>query len=361
MLDKSSAERTSLLTKAEQAVHEIEQIRGSGENPQVVMWQGMLELGKGHTSKAIKNLYAAYEQFKASGSAQQDPFLSYTLARVFKGTTEVGAVAEFLGSALTAGIIDARPDVLLDYAEVLLQARSYDMALSAVGFFNERFGETSTSRGYRIEALIGKGHISEAEDALLRLISTIRIRCGWDLNLARARNAQLRRALRKESAGTDALITFTPTKPDKDNEGQSAEAMAAELRDGQRREADLMRRLLQAAPKAVEGADVARLCEVLVAQKEISTAREVVEAFLKQSPDSPEVLPWRGLLSEPDPLNCPQARRAEFQEQAIGSVTDALRRGLELGLLYQQREQFDKAVAQSARRAQRHDPACGSR
>jgi tetratricopeptide (TPR) repeat protein len=345
-LDKASAERTALLAKAEQAVHEIEQIRGSGENPQVVMWQGMLELGKGHTGKAIKGLYAAYEQFKASGSAQQDPFLSYTLARIFKGTTEVGAVAEFLGSALTAGIIDARPDVLLDYAEVLLQARSYDMALSAVGFFDERFGETSTSKGFRVEALIGKGHISEAEDALSRLSpddpNTLRL----GLNLARAKNAQLRRALRKENASADALITFTPTNPDKENAGQSAEAIAAELRDGQRREADLMRRLLQAAPKAVEGADVARLCEMLVAQKDISTAREVVEAFLKQSADSPEVLPWRGLLSEPDPLNCPQARRAELQEQATGSIADPLRRGLELGLLYQQRQQFDKAVAQ---------------
>jgi tetratricopeptide (TPR) repeat protein len=345
-LDKSSAERTALLAKAEQAVHEIEQIRGSGENPQVVMWQGMLELGKGHTGKAIKSLYAAYEQFKASGSAQQDPFLSYTLARIFKGTTEIGAVAEFLGSALTAGIIDARPDVVLDYAEVLLQARSYDTALSAVDFFDERFGETPTSRGFRVEALIGKGHISEAEDTLSRLSpddpNTLRL----GLTLARAKNAQLRRALRKETTSADALITFTPVNPDKDNAGQSAEGIAAELRDGLHREADLMRRLLQAAPKAVEGADAARLCQMLVAQKNTSTAREIVEAFLKQSPDSPEVLPWRGLLSEPDPLNCPQARRAELQEQAIGSIADPLRRGLELGLLYQQREQFDKAVAQ---------------
>jgi len=93
------------LTSAEQVVHEIEQISGSGEEPQVIKWQGMLELVKGNTDLAVRKLYAAYEQIKTSyPPGQRDAQLSYTLAKIFEDTSEVGAVTEFLASALDAEI-----------------------------------------------------------------------------------------------------------------------------------------------------------------------------------------------------------------------------------------------------------------
>ena len=58
------------------------------------------------------------------------------------------------------------------------------------------------------------------------------------------------------------------------------------------------------------------------------------------------MLSYAGLLSEPDPSNCPESRRREIREQAIRGIKDPLRRSIELGLLYQQQEQLDKAMAQ---------------
>jgi tetratricopeptide (TPR) repeat protein len=347
-LDKSSPQRAEMLTKAETAVHEIEQIRGSGQNPQVVMWQGMLDLARGNTGKAIRNLYAAYEQIKAASAPQErDAFLSCTLANIFKGTTEIGAVIEFLGSTLGAGIIDTKPNVLLDYAETLLRARSYDMVLNAVGIFDERFGPTERSKVLRIEALIAKGHIPEAEEAVLRLSSADPNALRLGVSLTRAKASQLRNALRQERGSENSPIPLPSVKADDNgNGGQSGQTLTAELRNLERQQADLMLQLLKAAPAAAEEQDVLQVCESLIGQKETATAKEIVDAFLKHAPESVEMLSYAGLLSEPDPSSCPEPRRREIREQAIRSIKDPLRRSIELGLLYQQQEQPDKAVAQ---------------
>ena len=65
ILESSETDTEVMLANAEQAVHEIEQIFGSSEEPRVVKWQGMLELAKGNKQAAAKNLYTAYEQFTA--------------------------------------------------------------------------------------------------------------------------------------------------------------------------------------------------------------------------------------------------------------------------------------------------------
>ncbi|MBA7645121.1 hypothetical protein ES703_52874 [subsurface metagenome] len=63
---RTKSQTQEWMADAEQAVREIEQLFGSGEDPQVVKWQAMLELAKGNRNKAIKKLYAAYEQLKAA-------------------------------------------------------------------------------------------------------------------------------------------------------------------------------------------------------------------------------------------------------------------------------------------------------
>ncbi len=101
---QSQSQTDVWLAGAEQAVHEIEQISGSGEEPLVIKWRGMLELAKGNKETAVKDLYTAYEKFKAlkppepSSWPRDDEFsqLSYTLAKNFKDTPEIGVVAEFL-------------------------------------------------------------------------------------------------------------------------------------------------------------------------------------------------------------------------------------------------------------------------
>ncbi|MBN2129709.1 MAG: hypothetical protein JW741_09440, partial [Sedimentisphaerales bacterium] len=242
--EDSTPAKAEMLAKAERAVREIEQIRGSGENPQVVMWQGMLDLARGDTARAVGKLHAAYEQIKAAGSASEgDAFLSYTLAKVFEGSTETGAVIEFLGSALDARIVDTKPEALLDYAEVLLEVQSYEGAASAVHNFEARFGPSARSRALRIQTLIAGGHVTEAEEAVAGLgpddSNALRLR----LALTNAKAAQLQRAIRREEPAGDAAAPLdSPGGVEAEDTQGSAQAMTAELRHYRSREADLMKR-----------------------------------------------------------------------------------------------------------------------
>jgi hypothetical protein len=290
-------------------VHEIGQIRGSGEDPEVVKWQGMLDLVKGQTAKAVRSLYAAYEQIKAGNPPEQrDPFLSYTLAKIFEPTAEAGAVIDFLGTALSAGIVYTRPNALLDYGQVLLRVGSVDTALNIANVFQERFGGNSRSQVLCIKALIAKGALPEAEQEIAKLNPSDPNTVAVNLDLTRAKSNQV-------FAAAGRTITD-------------------EVRGCKRREAEFVQRLLQVNPDAVEDSAVAKLCEVLIAQGDAAIAKTVVEAVLKHSQDNGPALFYRGLLSEPDPRACSLARRKELQEQAAQAIADPVRRSLHLGLFY---------------------------
>ncbi len=344
-LPASDPARAAYLAQARKAVHEIGQIQGSGENPEVLKWQGMLDLAEGQTGKAIKSLYAAYEQIKASNPPdERDPFLSYTLADIFKDTSESGAVIEFLGAALSSGIVQTKPDALLDYGDALQRVGSHDVALSAVNSYDERFGVNDRSRALRIRALIGNGNVSEAEERVARLRPDEPDAIALKLDLVRTKAGQLRAAISREKSP----VAETPimSRPADTGRTEGAGAVAAELRECYRVQADLTRSLLQVNPGAVEERAVVELCDSLVQQGDAGLAKAIVETFVTQAPDNVTILSYRALLSEPDPLNCPESRRKEIREQAIHSIVNPIRRALELGSYYQQNEQWDKALPQ---------------
>jgi len=333
-LPLSDPMREGLLARVEKAVHEIGQLRGGGEDPEVVKWQGMLDLAKGQTGRAVRSLYTAYEQIKAGNPPEQrDAFLSYTLAKVIENTPETGAVIDFLGTALSSGIVYTRPNALLDYGQALLRAGSYDAVLNTVNVFQERFGGNSRSQVLRIKALIAKGTLPEAQQEIARLNPSDPNSVMLSLDATRVQANQLLATMRQQELSN--------------REGRSGTAgtTAQELRGCQTREAELVQRLLQIRPEAVAESTIAELCEALVAQGQTSTAQTMVEAFLKRSGDNVTALFYRGLLAEPDPRNCPPARRKALQEQAIRALADPVRRSLELGLFYELIQQPDQAIA----------------
>ncbi|HRS10426.1 MAG TPA: hypothetical protein P5068_05160 [Sedimentisphaerales bacterium] len=345
--DRSASDVATTLGKAEKVVHEIEQIQGSGENPQVIKWRGMLELARGRTGQAVRDLWAAYEQIGAASGPDDegDAFLSYTLAELFKNSSEIGAVIEFLGSALNSGIINTRPETVLDYGEALLRVHSYDVALSAVNSYEERFGTTPRSRSLRVRALLAKGHVTEAEEAIAQLDpadpNTLRVR----LILAASQAAQLQEAIQRRTAAPPAHAEAT-------TQGQSGEtedavrAMQADLRECRRQQADLARRLLLVDPNGVDGRRLETLCRMLIEQNDVAAAEVVVETFLKHSGQDVEALFCQRLLSEPDPSACSESRRREIRLQAIHSLSDPVVRAAELGLFHEAGGQLDEAVAQ---------------
>jgi tetratricopeptide (TPR) repeat protein len=337
-LPKSDPSRESLLARTASAVGEIRQMQGGSDNPQTLKWQGMLDLAGGRAGKAVQSLYAAYQQVKAANLPEQrDPFLAQTLAMIFKDTSETGAVIDFLGTALSAGILHTKPDALLDYADVLLRAGAYDTAAGAVDSFVERFGESDRSRVLRVKTLIAKGNTAQAEEAVARMKADDPKVVALNLDLVRAQTARLTGAIRQERAAIGA---------DRQQESESVTGMTAELRTCHRREADLLRQLLKIDPNAVEDQHVVRLCELLFEQGDLDTARTLVDAVLRQTPDRLGALFYKGLLSEPDPRNCPEPRRLAVREQAIRSLSDPIHRSLELGLFYQQGGQLDQAAAE---------------
>jgi tetratricopeptide (TPR) repeat protein len=336
--------REGLLARAEEAVRQIKQIQGSGENPQVLTWQGMLDLAKGEPGKAVTSLYAAYERIKAANAPEQrDPYLSLTLASIFKETSETGAVIDFLGTALSSGIIQTKPDALLDYGDALMMAGSYDGTIGAVASFEERFGANERSRTLRIKALIAGGQVSEAEQAVSQLQLDGSAALLLNLDLVRAKTTQLLAAIHQERTAGGVLPV---ARPDGRDQPDAARAMTADLLNHHRREADLTQQLLAADPNALEERHLVRLCESLIEQGDLGTAKTVADAYLKQSPDSPGALFYGALLLEPDPRNCPQAQRTQIQGRALGAIRDPVRRALELGAFYRQSEQLDQAAAQ---------------
>ena len=333
----------AVLARAEAVVHEIEQIQGSGENPQVVKWRGMLALAKGQTAQAVRDLHAAYEQMRGAAGAGEggDAFLSHTLAKLFENTSETGAAIEFLGAALNAGIVNTRPETVLDYGDALLRVRSYDVALSAVNSFEERFGATARSRRLRAQTLLAKGHISEAEEAVEQLDAndpeTLRLR----LVLVSARASQLQEALQRSTSAMDAA-----RDGDAGGRPEATQAMQADLHACRRRQADMMQRLLGADATVVDGRSLESLCEILIGQGDAALARTLVEAFLQRFPQDVAAMFCRGLLSEPDPSACPEARRRALRLGATRSLNDPVARAAELGLFHERDGDLDEAKTQ---------------
>jgi len=342
-----AADVATTLAKAEKVVHEIEQIQGSGENPQVIKWRGMLELARGHTGQAIRDLCAAYEQIAAASGPDEegDAFLSYTLAGLFKNTSEIGAVIEYLGSALNSGIVNTRPETVLDYGDALLRVRSYDVALSAVNSCEERFGATARSRRLRVRTLLAKGHVTEAEEAIAQLDqadpNTLKVR----LILAASQAAQLQDAIQRTTSAPQSRADTTAQGQGGGTE-DAVRAMQADLYECRRRQADLTQRLLLVDPTGVDSRGLETLCRMLIAQNDAALARVIVETFLKQTGQDVEALFCRGLLSEPDPSTCSESRRREIRLQAIRSLSDPIAQAAELGLFYEAGGQLDEAIAQ---------------
>jgi len=339
---RTEAESKKWLADAEQMVHEIEQFFGSGEDPHVVKWQGMLELAKGNRNIAVRKLYTVYEQFKASGT--EDAQLSYVLANIFfKSTSELGAVREFLESALNAGIARTKPEAFLDYGDVVLKLKGYSAALSAVNFFESEYWANQRSQTLRIKVYIAARQFKEAEEALAKKQqpddpNTIKL----NLELAKAKIEQLQGAMEQKKMDED-LGVIAPT--DSNNvEKEGVESQTAELKSYNLLIAKLVGKLLTMEPNSVGEASIVTVCNNYVAEGKTEQAKELVNRFLEYFPVNVTVLFYKQLLSEPEPVKVSQQRRNEIEEQVLSSIADPMQKSIRLGGFYRGRNEPNKAA-----------------
>jgi tetratricopeptide (TPR) repeat protein len=353
---QSQSQTDVWLAGAEQAVHEIEQISGSGEEPLVIKWRGMLELAKGNREAAIRKLYAAYEKLKALKppeppwpSEPQFAQLSYTLAKIFKDTSEVGAVREFLISALNSGIGQTKPEAHLDYFEVILKFTQWSDAIETINAFEEYFGPNERSQELRIKAYIGAKQFDDAEKELANRPedepNTIKLR----LVLAQARIRQIQLTMAQKEIRESSGLVSQQTGPEEKEPVElttDIRLMTEELKSYLQLEAELLEKLLLIEPNSVEQASVIGVCRNYISQGRAGRAKSLVNGFLERFPDNAAVLVYKQILSEPDPAKISQQRRKEIGEQVLSNIPDPIRRATQLGIFYRGYNEPEKAARQ---------------
>ncbi|MBN1804098.1 MAG: tetratricopeptide repeat protein [Sedimentisphaerales bacterium] len=352
---QSPSQTAVLMAGAEQAVHEIEQIFGSDEEPLIIKWRGMLELAKGNKEDAVKDLYAAYEKYKAL-QPPEPPWppniefsqLSYNLAKIFKETPEIGMVGEFLVSAIYSGISEIKPEARLDYVDVLFMFGSWSDAIRNINAFEDYYGSTDRSRRLRIRSYIGAKQFNEAEGELASLTqddpNTIRLRV--DLVQTRIRQAQLNIAQKKMRDNSN-YVPLQSESNEKETVKLTAnvETMAEELESLWQYELELLEKLLRIEPNYVRQNSVIDICRNYIANRQPNRVENLVNKFLEHFPDDTRVQVYRQILSEPDPVNITEQRFQEIEEQVLSNISDPVRRETQLGIFYLRRSEIEKATS----------------
>ena len=344
------------LAKAEKAVYEIEQLYGSGEEPEVIKWRGLLEFAKGQEGEATRKLYAVYQQFKASG--RRDSLLSYTLAKLFQNTSELGAANEFFTSAF--GLPDRRvpdkidqkiPDALLDYADVLFKLRAYEGVLNIVNYFESEYWSNERSQTLRIKTYIATDQFDEAEKELAKAQPDAprTIKLNLELNLKRIR--QIRGATALKQLDKSSEITYETLSGIEKGSGQKQvapanELMTSELAAYRDTSAELLRKLLEKEPNTVDQTDVAAVCDNYISDGKADKVKDIVNRYLEYSPDNAMVLFYKQVLSEPEPDKISDQRRTEIEEKALLSIADPIRRDMSLGAFYRRNNEPNKATVE---------------
>ena len=320
---RTEAQTKKWLKDAEQTVYEIEQLLGSGEDVRIVKWRGMLQLARGNQNDAIMKLYKAYEELKAL-RPPEPPWpadiefaqLSYTLAKLFKNTSETGAVAEFLISALYSGITWVKPEARLDYVEVLLKLDYWTRAIDNLNIYDQYFKANARSKTLRINALFGAGQFDEAEKELARMVATypddpntIKL----NLALVQAKIRQVQRAIDQKKM--ERISTVFVRDPNATGEETDTPKGPEQLMED-----ELKRYWIEAAG--------------------------LIEKLLPTDPENTTLLVQKMMLSEPEPHRIPQQRRRELEEQVLSGIADPIQRAVNLGLFYQRHNELDKAAVE---------------
>jgi len=352
---KSESDTQMLLGGLEQAVEEIEQILGSKEEPLVIKWRGMLELARGDQKSAVRNLYTAYEQIKAlkpSSTAWPKDLefahLSSRLAKIFKDTPEIGAVRDFLISALHSGIADIKPESRLDYVEIAMELNPWTEVIQHIDAFEKYHGPNKRSRNLRIKTYIRAMLFDDAEKELAKEPSgeseTIQLRLA--LVQARIRQAQLAIAQKHKSQSS----IFNPTDQTginpPDLQAENRQYMTQELLGYKQLETNLSEQLLATDPNAVGQTLLISTCRSYMTQGKISRAKDYINRYLDYFPENITALVYKQILLEPSPQEVPVQRFRNIEEKVLLSLADPLYSSLQLGIHYHRNNEYDKAIAQ---------------
>lgn len=325
----------NLVAKAKETIYQIEQIRGTSDNVYVIMWHGMLSYAKGDRTEAVRQLYEAYNQLKATEKGEA--ILSYTLAKLFDGRAELGARTEFLVSAIyksTRSIIIDKPEVMLEYAEVLFERNSFTGAVILVDDYESLYPANERSRSIRVKGYVAIEMYDEAE----RILAEMDQNSGDTIAL---KIFVVQRRISKSVRSTDEQ-EFALQKKSGTEDTSLTEASLAQY---QKERIELTEKLLNEKPELVKLPMILKVCNVdYIKSGKINDARDLVTKFLAQNPDNTLAKVYKLRFLEPDPANISEQRTNEIAEMVLKDIPDQVERVIALSAHYQKTGQLDEAV-----------------
>jgi tetratricopeptide (TPR) repeat protein len=337
------------LDKTEDVVHEIEQIVGSGEDPTVMKWQGMLALAKGDKTEAVQKLYAVYQQLKASNRV--DTQLAYALAKTFENSSELGAAGEFYMTALRfragdrdrSNSIDRRkPSAVLDLAQIMLKLQAPRPALTAVNYFESLYGANSRSHVLKIDALSAAGNFEDAEEALAEggIDPSERLQLEAQLLQRKINAAQIK--LGRQRVAEDTNISGET--PEVTQEPVDVNQLEKQVRADNDHLAQLITELLSADPNSVSDSLVLSVCRTYKDQDKENEARALANLYLRAFPTNILI---RNYLKVLDIGGTPSEEQlVEIHRQLLEEISDPCERAFALGLFCAQRDEPNEAEVQ---------------
>jgi len=349
------SEGQQMLSEAQQAVRQIEQIYGSGDDPQVIKWQGTVELAaatlsKGDAGAAVRKLYKTYTQMKASSaSGRADAYLCYRLARTFANSSENGAYGEFLAGALESGIEEFVPEVRLNFAEFLASMGRWNFALANVALYEERCGANERSRLLKITSHIGAREFAEAEQYLEQMSQHDPNWMMSKVSILESQSRQIRNLIQRKAEKprtSTVLLEILTQRQQEAVDQRSKEQLESQIKDHLSAFLGYMDKLLEKDPNSVSTSTVSSLYEDAIAAGQTETAKQIVDKFMKYQPDNLTMLVYKRLLAEPDPAKVPVEKILQIREEVISGIADPVKRALNLGIFYQINNEPNKAEVQ---------------
>ena len=332
--DSNESLKEQYITKAEDSVHEIEQILGTGDNISMTKWNGLLELARGNKDAAIRQLYSAHESFKASG--QPDSLVAYHLAEIFKDRPEIGLKKEFLEYSISSqnNMVSSKPTIFLDYAEVLYDLRDWANGIKITNYYENFFGVSERGTLSKVRGYIGAGMTDEAEglledlnqDDIEVLRHTYRLYRARITNQLSSKRRQGLPDIFSDETKMKAVEPYDETK----------------YLDYKAKAMDALLLLMEKDPGNIDR--TMRICSNYIEKKDFEKAKTILDDFLEISPEVLKVKVLRASLDEPDPSAIPIERLNELSKAAIDEISDKGEQATAKALFYENAGELDKSL-----------------
>jgi len=325
----ADAQHQAWVEKTSVSVSQLMHIFGSQTNVYAMMWDAMFGMARGDDPTALPRMFDAYEQFKAAN--RNEPFLAYMLARAMQGSPEIGSRMQFLRDAISGGIAAGKPDLFLDYADLLLQLRAWTGAGAFAENYETVLGATSRSKSLRARSFIGAGQFEQASQILEQMDGRETQVRGLQLDLL---DARILRSLQIQA------------------DQQLQEAAKRQLDEDLSRRAVLTAELLAERDGDVKFQTVVNVCSQFLGENAPRKAAELVAAFVAKHPDHSDAKIYQRQIMSPDLMQVTSEQRDQIALEVLGEIGDELQRSVALGQYYLRTNRFDQAAASYSRAMQ---------